>query len=414
MLYCDCMGQQWYDTLENTPADPIMKIGLEFQNDTRPEKVNAGIGMILNPNTGKPFVAQVIQDIAKEIIFYDSGYLPSSGHAEYLELHAKHLVFGEELWGMVSNNSSGKRPDTVAWAQTLGGTKALRLIADLLCMSTSDENRKLLIDSGWPNYSKIFSRFQLHHYSHENADTRDYNHEIYIDMLKKMPQGSFVLMQVCGYNDDGTDRTHDQWDEIVELVQHNKLHPILDFAYNGLAGGWEEDNYPVEAFVKTGLTTVLCVSNSKNVAYSARLGSLYIVNLPRSNVSQAVQSTLANTIIRPDYSNPSAFPAQTFALILKDETLRKTYKKQITDVRTDILDYNRNAIADTLGPSYSWIKKKRGMFFKLCIDGFSEEQIATLKDKYAVFGPKSSRINVGGFDPKRVVEIAGIYKKVLS
>lgn len=401
----------WYDSYETIPPDAIMQAGLEFQNDTRPNKVNAGIGMILDSSTGKPFVPPVVQSVAQDIGLYDAGYLPSHGHNGYLEAHARELVFGPELWSKMGGVNGGRKPDNFVWAQTLGGTKALNLAATLLKLNMATGERNLLLDKGWPNYFRIFDGFTITEYVHENPDTRQYNHDEYMKVLSNHPSFGYVLLQAGSYNDDGTERSIDQWKEIIEVIGARKLQPILDFAYNGLGNGWEIDNIPAQLLVKSGITTIFCVSNSKNFAYSARLGSLYIANIPKDK-ADAVQSTLANVIIRSDYSNPSAFPAQTFALVLNDATLRAQYKEQITEVRQNVLDFNRNTFARVLG--LHWITKKRGMFFKLIPSGFSDTQVAFLKDENAIHGPKSSRINVGGFDPDKIEEIAGIYKKALE
>lgn len=404
----------WTKRFHEAPPDPIMQANAEYTADTRPEKVNAGIGMIMDPKTGMPFAPKIVRKIGKEIAFVDSGYLSSMGYVPYLVSHARELVFGKELWAKISKKREDReRPDGVVLAQTIGGTKALSLAATILDISLNKLEMNILLDTGWPNYNKIFKSFRITNYVHEDPKTRKYNHEGYMKKLTGMKKRSIVVLQVCGYNDDGCDRSPDEWDEVLDVIEDRKLQPIFDFAYNGLAEGWDKDNYPVNACIEKGIVTIVCASNSKNCTYSARLGSLYIVNLPEKNAHR-IQGTLVNDIIRPDYSNPNAVPAQVMARILNDPSLAKQYKDEIDSIRVDLLDKNRNAFADELGEDFAWLKNRRGVFVKLFPQGFTKEQVSELKEKYAIHSPQSSRINIGGIPPKRVREIGQIYRKVIG
>ena len=59
------------------------------------------------------------------------------------------------------------------------------------------------------------------------------------------------------------------------------------------------------------------------------------------------------------------------------------------------------------------VENKRGLYLKLLSGGFNQNQMSFLKDQ-AIHGPKSSRLNMGGFDPKKMGQIAKIYKHALS
>lgn len=395
----------WFDSYLEVPADPIMQANLDFLADSRINKVNAGIGMIMDPKTKKPFVSPTLKKIGKEIAFDDNGYLPSHGFDEYLDIHAQQLIFGDALWGRIKS--------TIVKAQTIGGTNALELAGELLDLGLSINQKQLLLDSGWPNHPKIFKKFNIINYQHENPKSRTYNHTVYIEKLTKLPKRNIVVVQVGGYNDDGTERNEAQWEEIVQIIKEQDHIPILDFAYNGLVNGWGTDASPVRMFTQQGIIAFICASNSKNVAYNARLGSLYVVNLPRG-AAENMQGTLSNNLIRPFFSNPPAFAAQTFARILGDSTLREEYKKEVDDIRVNLLKKNRQILSEALGSDYRWIIDKRGMFLKLKLDGFSDAQLKFLKEDNAIHGPKSSRLNMGGFEPDRMKEIAEIYKKALT
>ena len=92
------MTQNWYDKFKAYLPDPIMNVNLEYISDKRPNKINAGVGMIMDPQSGKPFVPTAIRKIGKEIAFENNAYLPSEGHLGYLYSHASELVFSSDIW----------------------------------------------------------------------------------------------------------------------------------------------------------------------------------------------------------------------------------------------------------------------------------------------------------------------------
>lgn len=405
-------NRDWTNNFDSLPADPIMAARAEYVADKRKNKINAGIGMIFDFKKGLPFIPSVVLETSKKIGFSNTSYQGSSGSPEFLYLNGKHLVFGEDLWDELYGKDQ-KKPASMVWAQTLGGTNALYLAKEILQMSTPDSKRILYLDPGWPNHPNIFKSFEIKTYEHVDPETNLYNHQNLMQSLKKAPAGAAVLLQVCGYNDDGADREPHHWNQLAEVIDKRKLIPILDFAYNGLARGFGKDNYPVTLFAKKGITTFICVSNSKNVGYNLRLGALYIINLEPDKAAK-IQQNLENKIIRTSYSNPPGLPPQVMSVILKDPKKRKKYMDQIERVRKNVLEHNRNAFLKILGPQYQWISTRHGIFMKLKTDGFTDKQYKFLKEKNAIHGPKSSRINLGGFDPKKVAGFVKIYKKALS
>ena len=138
----------WFDSYSSVSADPIMQANLDFLADSRGDKVNAGIGMIMDPKTKKPFVSPTLKKIGKEIAFDDNGYLPSHGFDKYLDAHAQFLIFGDDLWSQLK--------PTIVKAQTIGGTNALELTTELLDLALPVDKKQILLDTGWPKHQKKF------------------------------------------------------------------------------------------------------------------------------------------------------------------------------------------------------------------------------------------------------------------
>ena len=144
----------------------------------------------------RAFVPRTIRDTGLQVAFRDTGYLSPTGHLEYLDLHAKHLIFGEELWKELGGLNK------VVAAQTIGGTGSLFVASEFLNEVLTEEKRNLLLDPGWANHKNIFAKIDNTPttYIHEDSETREYNHKGYLEVLNNHPEGCPVLLQVAGYN----------------------------------------------------------------------------------------------------------------------------------------------------------------------------------------------------------------------
>nr|WP_297111275.1 aminotransferase class I/II-fold pyridoxal phosphate-dependent enzyme [Tessaracoccus sp.] len=106
------------------PADPILGLTEAFTADKRAEKVNLGVGVYLGDDGTLPLMASVRE--AQERLTSEHkprGYLGIDGMPAYREA-ARALIFGADS----EATASGR----VATVQTLGGTGALKVGADLL------------------------------------------------------------------------------------------------------------------------------------------------------------------------------------------------------------------------------------------------------------------------------------------
>ncbi len=394
--------------VEGAKPDANMAARAAFDKCENPNKVNAGVGTIMDENgvlTPK-VVATTRTEIAETV--EGMGYLSPAGHAPFLELNAKHLVFGEDLLREIGGIKK------VVAAQTPGGTAALYVAHRVLSKFPDDSKKKLLLDPGWGNHRTIFQDLDPNPttYQHEDPETRKYNHAAYLEVLKNHPKDCPVLLQVAGYNDDGSERSEEQWNEIADIVMQKELIPILDFAYNGLVKGFGIDNYAIKEFTQKGIPCFICVSNSKNAGvYSDRLGALYMVNFSDQE-TENLQSYIPNKIIRPTWSNPPALPALTMADVLGDDEKRQSFIDAVEkDMLEGILNHNREALAEVLDAP--WIRNKGGIFLKLIPEGgLSKEQLEFLEGE-AVFPLPSSRINVAGLPTDRIEEVAEIFKEAL-
>lgn len=118
------MSSSIFAAVEMAPRDPILGLNEAFNADTRPNKVNLGVGVYYDDNGKIPLLAAVkAAEKARLETMPPRGYQPIEGPAAYTQA-VQNLLFGagSEL------ATSGQ----VVTAEALGGTGALKIGADFL------------------------------------------------------------------------------------------------------------------------------------------------------------------------------------------------------------------------------------------------------------------------------------------
>ena len=86
-----------------------------------------------------------------------------------------------------------------------------------------------------------------------------------IESLKKIPAGDVVLLHGCCHNPTGIDPTPEQWSEIGDVIKAGGVLPLVDFAYQGLADGLEEDAVGPRKLCEKVDELIVCSSFSKKL-----------------------------------------------------------------------------------------------------------------------------------------------------
>lgn len=419
-------------TLPQPKPDLIFQTGRRFETACidNPLAVNCSIGMIMDEETGRARVFDVVEETYREVVSEGVvGYQSQVGHIPYLDEYGSFLFGG--VWENLSrtraenlDDQSGiVRPDTAVWIQTPGGTPANFLARRAYEMLSSTRRPAMLLDDGWPNHRKIFGGLDIRSYRHEDPVTRKYNHSGFMQQMEELPPGSLVHMQLCGYNGDGADRTFEEWIEVAQAIEERHAIASFDAAYNGLADGFETDHLPLAFFMSRGIPMFVSSSRSKNFAsYSRRLGSYYALNFD-PEVASRLQGNLESYNIddategefdvRMTWSNPPFEIAEAAFRVQRDESKLTRYRSLVAEVRNGTLNKNRLVMSEVLGPEFSWIRDRKGLYVQLLPNGFSDRQMAFLEGK-GIYGIKGSRINLGGLPPSRIEEIAHHYREALQ
>jgi aspartate/tyrosine/aromatic aminotransferase len=394
-------------SLSPAPPDPILGLTEAFRADTRPGKVTLASGVYVDATGVTPVIPSVLEAERRLLAKAGSkGYLPIDGRPGYRNA-VRGLVFGPDHEIVKSGRS--------ATAQTPGGTGALRVAADFLLQAGSSRTI-WLSDPTWPNHPQLFSLagFTTKTYPYLDATGRRLETAKMLAALRGATPGDVVLLHGSCHNPSGVDPDAQTWAAIGEVIVDRELVPVVDFAYQGFGFGLREDADWLDGLARPGLEFLVCSSYSKNFAlYNERVGALTVVAADAERASSALSHV--KVAIRANYSNPPAHGGDIVETILTDAALRTQWEGDLEVMRNRILG-NRAALVDALvaaGIPGDWgpIRSQRGMFALL---GLSAEQVARLRDEFALYVVGRGRINVAGLTATNMDSVVSSLKAVIG
>jgi aspartate aminotransferase len=396
-----------FNQLQGVPADALLKLIVQFNQDPNPTKVDLGVGVYKNEG-GKTPVMQAVT-AAEHIILEQQqtkSYIGPAGSPLYCELSAN-LIFGAQ--------HSVIKDQRIAVAQTPGGCGALRMAAEFINVCSAGATIWVSTPT-WVNHIPLLSEagLQLKEYPYYNNETKSVDFEGMLNTLNTANEGDLVLLHGCCHNPSGADLDKQQWQQVVELVLEKKLVPFIDIAYQGLGDGLDEDAYGLRLMADSVPEMIVASSCSKNFGlYRERTGTIIIVseNATRASISA---SQLFSTI-RGHYSMPPAHGAAIVETILSNTELKAQWVDELNTMRSRLSD-NRRALATAIKAAgtdrdFDFITAEKGMFSFLSI---SSEQVDRLRDEYSIYMANSSRINIAGIAAHNVDYVANAIAKVLK
>lgn len=387
----------WWSHVEMAPLDPIVGLTELYNKDTNPNKTNLGVGAYRDEN-GKPWVLPSVREGERRVYEskLDKEYLGIVGDQEFNKLAIK--------LALDDNNPSLERTSTV---QALSGTGALRVAANFL--KKFDPKPIWLPKPSWGNHTPIFGHagLEVKGYRYYDEKTMGLDIEGMLNAITQIPEGDTILLHPSAHNPTGVDPTKDQWEEIENAVASRKLFPIFDMAYQGFGSGdIDRDAFAVRHFAAKGHSFALTQSFSKNMGlYGLRVGALSFVCVD-ADEAKRVESQV-KIIIRPMYSMPPSHGVRIAKTILKDESLRSDWVKDVKTMANRIIGM-RHALVDGLkkeGSSHDWshITRQIGMF---CFTGLNESQVMKMRENYSIYMTKDGRVSVAGLTPSNVEYVA--------
>ncbi len=396
----------FFDKIVAAPADPILGLGEAFKAETRPEKVNLGIG-IYKDAQGKTPIPRAVKAAETRLLAEENtkNYLTIDGVAAY-NAATQVMLFGADHEIIASQRAKT--------AQSLGGTGALRIAAEFVKRQTNAQN-VWISNPTWPNHNAIFKAVGINicDYRYYNSQTHALDWDGLIQDLSQAKQGDVVLLHGCCHNPTGIDPTPEQWETLAKMSAEKGWLPLFDFAYQGFANGLEEDAYGLRVFLQHNPELLIASSYSKNFGmYNERVGAFTVVAQDADTANRAFSQVKA--IIRTLYSNPASHGGATVAMVLQDAELKADWIAELDEMRGRIKAM-RQKFVDTLKAcgatqDFDFIVQQNGMF---SFSGLTPEQVDRLRDEFAIYAVRSGRINVAGITDDNIQYLCESIVKVL-
>lgn len=395
-----------FEKLEMAPPDAILGLTEAFRKDPNPNKINLGVG-VYKDAAGETPVLECVKRAEERILASEKtkSYLPIPGAPEY-GAEVRKLLFGAEHEILAS-----KRAVT---AHTPGGTGALRVAADFL-RNCCGAPRIWLSDPTWENHAAIFAAAGLETaaYPYYNHESKELTGDAMLNALAQIPRGDVVLLHACCHNPSGIDPDAAQWRAIADLGGDRGFLPLVDFAYQGLGDGLEEDAAGLRELCRPGCELLVCSSFSKNFGlYKERAGALTVIGRDHGAAEKAFSHM--KRCIRTNYSNPPSHGGQIVQTVLGDPELRASWEHEVK-MMCDRINGMRALFVETLRSKgvtrdFSFIVKQKGMF---SFSGLNRDQVGALREKYAIYIVGSGRINVAGMTEGNIGALCDAIASVL-
>jgi aspartate aminotransferase len=393
-----------FESLKQSPQDPILQMMQMFRDDTRPDKVDLSVG-VYKDDTGKTPIMRSVHEAEQRLLEGETtkNYVGPAGAAGFNEAMAR-LILG--------NGNSLIRDGRTSVIQMPGGCGALRIAAEFFRLCQPDTT-VWVSSPTWANHMPLLggARLKIREYPYLSRETLTVDFAAMLETLEGAKAGDVVLLHGCCHNPSGADLTFEQWKAVTQLIQRKGLLPFVDMAYQGLGEGLEEDAAGVRYLTGQVPEMVIAASCSKNFGlYRERTGALMLISAT-GQINTAATSQLLS-IVRSHYSMPPAHGAAIVETILGDDALRAGWQSELSGMCDRILGL-RHTFADALAPAgdFGFIARQRGMFSFL---GITPEQVRRLREQHGIFMLESSRVNVAGLNDRVLPKVASAIRRVMQ
>ncbi len=366
--------------LDPVKSDSLLALIALANADTRPEKIDVGVG-VYKDGAGRTPVMRSVK--AAEKLLWErqdsKAYLGGAGDTLFPKLIAPILL---------GDHASDER---ILGVQTPGGCGALTLGVKLIA-SANPEARVLVGLPTWPNHVPIVVGAGLVpvKYDYYDRDAHKVRFETLMATISKAPPGDVILLQGGCHNPTGADLEAGQWAEVTSAIVERQLLPLIDLAYQGLGRGLEEDAAGLRSVLDACDEVIVAQSCDKNFGvYRDRVGCLFIKtgSVEASGVAMAHVLQIA----REMWSMPPDHGAAVVRTVLEDEALTADWREELDTMRGRILSLRARLAA--AHPDLAFIATQNGMFSMLPL---TPAQVLKLREDHAIYMADSGRFNILG------------------
>ncbi|SEB67222.1 aromatic amino acid transaminase [Streptomyces sp. TLI_105] len=377
------------ELLPAPPADPLWDLTAEYAADPRPERLDLVLG-VYRDHTGVTPVMAAVKEAEMRLA-------ERSGSKEYLGLSGNTAFNRAMLTTVLGTEALTARATAV---QTVAGTGALRLLADLV-RQTRPGTTVWISDPAYVNHRPILEGAGLTVRTYRWLDATGL-----LEDLREAGPGDVVLLQGCCHNPTGADPSPETWEELAGLAATNGWVPFVDLAYHGLGDGLDADLRPTRMLAERLPEVLIAVSCSKNFGlYSDRTGCAVVVG-SSARALRHVETALQNAA-RTLYSMPPDHGAAVVATVLEDERLKAAWLAELDAMRHRITA-NRTDLVAHLGAlgheeAASALGRQKGMFSMLPL---TPEGMLRMRRRSGIYGTTAGRINIAGVPAHRIPFLA--------
>lgn len=385
-----------FETLSKAPGDKILALMGEYAADSRPTKIDLGVGVYKDEKGVTPIMSSVRK--AEERM------LSNEKTKSYLGI-AGNKGFGAAVLDLVLADSVDRA--RVRVAQAPGGTGSLWVLMQLVNRARPGATVHVS-DPTWANHNPIAigSGLKVATYPYFDPATRAVKFDEMLAALDKLGPDDVVLLHGCCHNPTGANLNNEQWDQVAASLARTGALPFIDLAYLGFGDGIEPDAYGTRQILASVPEALIAFSGSKNFGlYRERIGAAILV--ARDGEQADVTNSQLLNIIRGAYSQPPDHGAEIIRTILEDADLRAEWEAELAEMRNRMIVLREKlaaAIRERSNSSdFDFVADHRGMFSLL---GLPVEAVDHLKAENGVYMTSDSRINVAGIPEDRVGDLA--------
>lgn len=391
-----------FSNLPTPVLDPILSLSVAYRGDERPNKVDLGIGVYKN-SAGETPIMKAIQ-MAQDVVVKTQktkAYVGLAGCEEFNQSMVELLLSGTSAM------------DRVAAIQTPGASGALRMLGDLMKVAQPDTT-VWISNPSYVNHKPVMEAagLKVRFYHYFSPETKQVDTAKMLDDLSKAGPSDVVLLHGCCHNPTGADIDFAAWQAITELSQKNGFTPFVDIAYQGFGDGLEEDAKGLRFMADNVEEMLITTSCSKNFGlYRERTGAAIVVGKNTQDVTNAKGKLL--TLARSTYTMPPDHGAALVKTILQDANLTSVWKQELSEMQQRLVSLRQNLCNELRNnhntDQFAFIESHKGMFTVL---GFTEKQMAHLREDYGIYGVGDGRINIAGLTETHIPYVADAINKV--
>lgn len=394
-----------FEALPEPKADAILALMTAFRADDRADKMDLGVGVYKDAN-GRTPVMQAVKAAERKLLDTQEtkAYVSPAGSAAFCS------AMIAQVMGQAADT------DRIRAVQSVGGSGALRILADLL-REARPQAQLWLSDPTWPNHEPLMGAagFKLQKYPYYDAGSSSVNLDAMLQALSNAKAGDVVLLHGCCHNPTGADLDLEQWSAVIELLQAKKLFPLVDLAYQGFGDGLEQDAAATRLIAERLPEMVIAASCSKNLGlYRERVGAAILIAENQAEATRA--HGRLTTVVRSNYSMPPDHGANSTELVLGDDSLNAQWREELESMRLRMTQL-RIAFSDAMrkrsnSDRFDYIARQKGMFSRLPLN---TDQLTLLREEHGIYIVGDGRINVAGLPENGMDNLAdAIYSVIAS